>query len=252
MNNRCLGFLHMSIRPFKVYQTCAFLIILAFFALLFLGGCSSGGGGGEDDSSQGSSDGDSNGGDPTPTPTPEPTPDDSTNNPALGKVWTVDEILAEPEIGGAGGAPLCGGEFGFKRCTCAPNVPSFIRYRPAVEECGGNAAAILSGEMLDAFSIVVRDTQNRDRWPAAGSGFGGCSADLAESESPPNRCSAFKVQSRFKIGGGVAEMHCFGASGYSDIFADASRMTVKLSDDPFSNNDDIERYCLAGPTVPLN
>ena len=247
----------MNIQLLKPHQTVALLLFLTFFALLPLSGCSSGGGGGEDEQSQGSSNGNSDegqGADPAPTasPTPAPTPNDTTGGSTTGKVWTVDEILAEPEVGGAGGAPLCGGELGFKRCTCAPDVPSTVRYRPAVEECGGNAAAILSGGLLDAFSIVVRDTQNRDRWPAAGSGFGGCSADLADSDSPPNRCSAFKVQSRFKIGGGVAEMHCFGASGYSDIFADAARMTVKLSDDPFSNNDDIERYCLAGPTVPLN
>ncbi|MCC6953589.1 MAG: hypothetical protein IT290_05685 [Deltaproteobacteria bacterium] len=175
-----------------------------------------------------------------PTPTP------------VGRVWTVTEIESEPATGGSGGTPLCGGELGFKRCVCAPDVPSYVRYRPAVVECNGNAAAILSGPLLDAFSIVVRDTQNRDRWPAAGSGFGGCSFETADSESPPAACSAFKVQQKFSILAGSAKVYCFGASGYSEIFADAARMTVKLSDDPFSNNDDIARYCLAGPDVPLN
>jgi hypothetical protein len=148
--------------------------------------------------------------------------------------------------------PACGGEFGFKRCICANDVPSYVRYRPAVAECGGSAAAILSGRLLKAFSIVVRDTQNRDRWPAAGSNFGGCSTALADASSPPNRCSAFKVQSKFKVGDGSSMVHCFGASGYSDIFADAARLTVKLSDDPLSNNDDIERYCLRGGSKSLN
>jgi hypothetical protein len=218
------------------------LMAIGLTGLMIVAACNGGGGnGGEDESSQG--------------PTPETSVDDSPPDPQAsgsGRTWTVAEILAEPASGGAGGVPACGGEFGFKRCICANDVPSFVKYRPAVAECGGSAAAILSGRLLKAFSIVVRDSQNRDRWPAAGSNFGGCSAPLADSASPPNRCSAFKVQSKFKIGDGSAMVHCFGASGYSDIFADAARLTVKLSDDPLSNNDEIERYCLRGGTKSLN
>jgi len=169
-----------------------------------------------------------------------------------GKVWTISEILSEPRTGGGGGTPLCGGEFGFRRCVCAEQVPSTIRYRPAVAECNGNAAAILDGEYLDAFSIVVRDSQNRDRWPVAGSGFGGCSKEVADSKSPPNSCSAFKVQDKFDIAAGTARVYCFGASGYSDLFSDVVRVTIKLSDDPFSNDDDIDRMCLVSGDTPLN
>jgi hypothetical protein len=215
---------------------------MTLVAVIMMGACNGGGGnGGEDESGQGSSS------DTTDVSNPGPT-----EGKPGGRVWTVAEILAEPAKGGEGGVPACGGEFGFKRCLCAEDVPSYVRYRPAVAECGGSAAAILSGRMLEAFSIVVRDTQNRDRWPAAGSLFGGCSEELADSTSPPNRCSAFKVQSKLTVGGGTAVVHCFGASGYSDIFADAARLTVKLSDDPFSSSDAIERYCLVGPTKPLN
>ncbi len=178
--------------------------------------------------------------------------DDGVVDPTGGRVWTVAEILLEPPNGGKGGPALCGGEFGFKRCVCAESVPPYVRYRPAVAECNGNAAAILSDRLLDAFSVVVRDTQNRDRWPLPGSGFGGCTEKEASSKNPPNYCSAFKVQSKFLVGFDSAMVHCFGASGYSDIFSDAVRLTVKLNDDPFSNDDDIERYCLAGPTLPLN
>jgi hypothetical protein len=210
--------------------------------MLLVAACNGGGGnGGEDESSQ----------DTAPETSVEDTPSNADDT-FGGRVWTVAEILAEPVRGGAGGVPTCGGEFGFRRCVCAPDVPSYVRYRPAVAECGGAAAAILSGRLLKSFSVVVRDTQNRDRWPAPGSNFGGCSAALADSKSPPNSCSAFKVQSKFKIGDGSAMVHCFGASGYSDIFADAARLTVKLNDDPLSNNDDIERYCLNGATQPLN
>lgn len=168
------------------------------------------------------------------------------------KVWTIDEILGEPRIGGRGADAKCGGEFGFKRCICAYDVPSSVRYRPAVAECNGKAAAILSGRLLDSFSIVVRDSQNRDRWPEAGSGYGGCNASLASSENPPNSCSAFKVQDKFLIADGSARVYCFGESGYSDLFRDVVRLTVKLNDVPGSNDDDIERYCLNGNELPLN
>jgi len=184
---------------------------------------------------------------PSPTPvgtvTPAPTRE-------VGRVWTIAEVLAEPRAGGSGGEATCGGEFGFRRCVCPESVPGSMRYRPALAECNGNAAAILDGEYLNAFSIVVRDSQNRDRWPV--SGFGGCSFELANSDSPPNRCSAFKVQDRFEIAGGAAVVHCFGASGYSELFKDVVRVTIKLSDDPFSNEDDIDRLCLVAGDKALN
>jgi hypothetical protein len=176
----------------------------------------------------------------------------NTNVNSIGRVWTVAEILAESRMGGFGGEAKCGGELGFKRCVCTESVPSSIRYRPAVLECNGNAAAILHDNYLDIFSVVVRDSQNRDRWPAAGSGFGGCSKSLADSDAPPNYCSAFKVQNSFEIAGGTARVHCFGDSGYSTNFADVVRMTIKLSDSPFSSDDDIERHCLYAGNKPLN
>jgi hypothetical protein len=120
-----------------------------------------------------------------------------------------------------------------------------------VAECNGNAAVILYDEYEDAFSVVVRDSQNRDRWPV--SGFNGCSLELATSESPPNRCSAFKVQESFPLfPTGGAKVNCLGASGYSELFADVTRMTIKLTDDPFSSDDEIDRMCLSGGDIPLN
>lgn len=210
-------------------------ISLLFLILGF--GCSSGGGG--DDDGSVTSDAEENS-------DSENVADENLD----GKVWTIAEILSEPASGGAGGEATCGGELGFKRCICAPNVPSYVRYRPAVTECNGNAAAILSGRLSNVVSVVVRDTQNRDRWPAAGSGFGGCTFEEADSSSPPNRCSAFKVQSRFSIAEDT-EIHCFGASGYSDLFADVARLTVKIGG-PGVGDEEIERYCLNGPDLPLN
>jgi hypothetical protein len=180
------------------------------------------------------------------SPAPSPTAVVDTG----GRVWTLSEVLSEPRLGGAGGTPTCGGEFGFKRCVCPTDVPSSLRYRPALVECNGNAAILLDGEYFGAFSVVVRDSQNRDRWPV--SGFGGCSYDLANSDSPPNRCSAFKVQDKFTTPDGTAVVHCFGASGYSELFKDVVRATIKNSDDPNSSNDDIDRLCLVSGDKPLN
>jgi len=167
-----------------------------------------------------------------------------------GKVWTLAEVLGEPRSGGAGGAARCGGEFGFRRCVCPEDVPGSMRYRPALAECDGNAAILLDGQYLEAFSVVVRDSQNRDRWPA--SGFNGCSPELSNSESPPNRCSAFKVQRKFSTPDGSAMVHCFGASGYSVLFEDVVRATIKLTDDPNSSDDEIDRLCLVSGDKPLN
>ena len=169
---------------------------------------------------------------------------------ASNKIWTVSEVLSESRSGGSGGTPKCGGEGGFARCLCAGDVPATVRYRPAVVECNGNAAAIFDGSYQDIFSVVVRDSQNRDRWPP--SGFNGCSAEVASSEDPPKSCSAFKVQSMFVAGGGSVTFHCFGASGYSSLFEDVTRITVKLSDVPTSNDDPLERFCLNAPNLPLN
>lgn len=180
----------------------------------------------------------------------EPVVSGETAESSTNKTWTVAEILSEPRSGGAGGTALCGGELGFKRCLCVGDAPSSIQYRPAVAECNGNAAAILYDNYAGAFSVVVRDSQNRDRWPA--SGFNGCSAQLSNSESPPNRCSAFKVQDKFAILDGAAIVHCFGASGYSELFSDAVRLTIKLENVPNSNDDPLLRVCLSSGDLPLN
>ena len=76
----------------------------------------------------------------------------------------------------------------FKPCVCWQDVSKDVSYRPSVEACGGNAAIITRGRYLNAFSVVVRDRDNKDRWPV--SGFGGCSFALANAASPPASCSA--------------------------------------------------------------
>jgi hypothetical protein len=138
----------------------------------------------------------------------------------------------------------------FKPCICAKVVPSEVKYRPRLAECGGKAAVILEGEWADAVSVVFRDRQNRDRYPSFG--YNGCTAAEAGGIAPPNRCSAFKVQRRIRQEGRV--IHCFGNKGSDKILAKASRLTVKLKDVPMSSADPLARICLNGFSAkrPLN
>jgi hypothetical protein len=141
----------------------------------------------------------------------------------------------------------------FKPCVCWQDVSKDLLYRPIYEGCGGRAAIIGRGRYLTAFSAVVRDRDNRDRWPV--SGFNGCTFSVAQSEAPPARCSAFKAQQRFTevTPEGIRQtVHCLGASGTSRLFKRVSRVTIKLSDRPNSTEDPLARMCLKSPKEPLN
>ena len=133
----------------------------------------------------------------------------------------------------------------FKPCVCYDRVPEEIKYRPAMKECGGDAAAILFGELSSSYSVVLRDNQNRDRIPA--SGYNNCTP--AESEKGLNKCSAFKCQkvirtSKSSAGTGSQQICCFGEAGSNRIMAGATRMTIKLRDLPNSMFDPLVRICL--------
>jgi hypothetical protein len=169
------------------------------------------------------------------------------------RVWSVKDLLTEVTSKGPVRRKIryCqGGRFA--PCVCHQDVSRDMRYRPALKECNGNSAVILSGKYLNVFSAVVRDSENRDRWPS--SGFNGCSPALAQSESPPALCSAFKAQDIFDIGKGRkrSRVYCFGSSGYSELFKRVVRVTVKLSDKTNSNDDPLVRWCLKDPEEPLN
>lgn len=171
---------------------------------------------------------------------------------AARKIWTIDEILderlAEDE---SIKIKYCSGG-AFKPCVCWPNVTKLAQYRPAVKECKKNAAVILSGKYRDIYSVVVRDFENKDRWPPQG--INGCSA-YERDVIALNKCSAFKVQKKIAVerdDHNDAYVHCLGASGYSKLFSRVRRMTVKLADIPGSNSDPLLRWCLNGPTNPLN
>jgi hypothetical protein len=165
--------------------------------------------------------------------------------------WTVAEILNERQFREIAKKPkYCQGGL-FKPCVCANDVPSIVQYRPAVQECGGKAAIILSGKYKDVFSVVVRDRENKDRWPPQG--INGCTA-YERDVLALLKCSAFKAQEVLEIDDprGDATVHCLGASGRSSLFKRVVRMTAKLADIPNSTADPLARWCLRGPAVPLN
>lgn len=168
------------------------------------------------------------------------------------RVWTIAEILAARQEPVDNADPkMCMGNR-FKPCVCAKHVTKLVQYRPSIAECNKRAGIIMSGtKYLSAFSVVVRDRDNRDRWPAKG-GFNGCT--LAQVNAGVGKCSAFKVQKIIKVENenGNAEVHCLGASGYAQLMKGISRMTVKLRDVPGSHADPLERLCLYGPKTALN
>ena len=137
----------------------------------------------------------------------------------------------------------------FRSCVCASAAPKGFQYRPSLRACNGRAAIILSGPFKDAYSVVVRDSENRDRWPLGG--INGCSK-FEVTELGLNKCSAFKVQK--KIYPTKTEViHCLGAKGSSKLFKKVVRATIKITDIPGANGEkNIFRQCLAGPTKSIN
>jgi hypothetical protein len=128
----------------------------------------------------------------------------------------------------------------FTPCICAGSVPKEIVFRPRLARCGGNAAVVLSGAWAGSFSVVLRDRLNRDRYPSAG--YNGCTAEQAGGESPPAKCSAYKVQKKIRTKGQVT--HCFGNKGTDSILSKATRLTIKIKDVPGSSRDPLARVCL--------
>lgn len=180
------------------------------------------------------------------TPTVAPT-----STPSNDRVWTLEEIIDEPSPKlPKGKTKYChGGRF--QPCVCYQYVSRAMKYRPAVEECGGDAGILFGKKYTGIYSAVVRDGENRDRWPETG--FGGCTPYERDTLGL-NKCSAFKVQDIIKVKDGKEPyaLHCLGASGYSTLFKKVTRITVKLSDRPDSNDDPLVRWCLKKPNQPLN
>lgn len=140
----------------------------------------------------------------------------------------------------------------FKPCICPSSVPKSVRYHAAEKACGGNAAVLLRSPYLNVFSVVVRDKENKDRWPPQGAN--GCTQEETDSENPPNKCSVFKVQKKFTrtVNGKRERVNCLGAPGASSLFARVQRITAKLNDVPGASTEEIKRWCIIRPECGMN
>lgn len=141
----------------------------------------------------------------------------------------------------------------FKPCVCPSSVPKSVSYHPAEPACGGDAAILLRSPYLNVYSVVVRDNQNKDRWPV--NGANGCTVEQAQSKSPPNKCSVFKTQKKFTriLEKGKRErVNCLGAAGSSALFKKVQRITAKLNDVPNASTDEIRRWCIIKPECGMN
>jgi hypothetical protein len=140
----------------------------------------------------------------------------------------------------------------FKPCICSSTVPKSVSYHPNEAACGGNAAILLRAPFLNVFSVVVRDNENKDRWPVTGAN--GCTPELAQSQFPPNRCSVFKTQRKFTrvVDGKRERVNCLGAPGSSALFKKVQRITAKLNDVPGATTDEIRRWCIIRPECGMN
>ena len=140
----------------------------------------------------------------------------------------------------------------FKPCVCPSSVPKSVRYHPSEPACGGNAAILLRSPFLNVFSVVVRDNENKDRWPV--NGANGCTPEEAQSKFPPNKCSVFKTQRKFTrlVDGKRERVNCLGAAGNSALFKKVQRITAKLNDVPGATTDEIRRWCIIRPECGMN
>ena len=137
--------------------------------------------------------------------------------------------------------------FSLSSSRCNANVPKTVKYRPSYSKCGGNAAVLLSGNYLSAFSVVLKKVDHGDR--------------LANN-CPNASCSPFKAQKQFTVNG--VRTVCFGASGYSKVFngtdPDAgynpafvvSWISIKRANS--GRISDVDIYCLKKPypRTPVN
>lgn len=170
------------------------------------------------------------------------------------RIWAILIVLTLVlvEKNANAGVRYCYGGV-FKPCICASSLSKSIKYHPAEPACNGNAAILLRAPYLSLFSVVVRDNQNKDRWPPQGAN--GCSPELTNAKNPPNRCSVFKAQRRFTritAEGKRERVYCLGAPGNSSLFSRVQRITAKFNDVPDSSKDQIERWCIIRPECGMN
>ena len=128
---------------------------------------------------------------------------------------------------------------------CDGTFPRGVSYEPALAECGGKAAIILSGKFLNSFSVVARACDNGDRDP--------CYKN--DDSCGTNSSSPFKMQKTIEavIQGSdssvPAKIHCLKEAGDSKVFKMVRRITIKRRDPVLNPATDVFRLCLPSRTV---
>jgi hypothetical protein len=121
----------------------------------------------------------------------------------------------------------------FAQPPCTHNIPKSFGYRPSMKACNGKAAILLKGNLINSFSVVVRDHLGRDRIP--------------DESCEVNSCSIAKTQKTIYTRG--VRIACLGASGRVFKKYKIRRATIKLNDTPPKK---ILRYCIKDPTESVN
>ena len=131
---------------------------------------------------------------------------------------------------------------------CTRSFPDNVSYIPELNECGGKAAIILSGNLQNAFSVVVRACDNGDRDP--------CYKNLDSCGT--NASSPFKVQQTIQATinreGKVspATIHCLKEKGNSSVYRMVRRLTIKRVNPVRNTNTDVLKVCLSSRIRAFN
>ncbi len=124
--------------------------------------------------------------------------------------------------------------------NCNPVVPSEVGYRPSAYECNGAAAVLLGGALRDNYSVVVRrNGKFNDR-------------DPNNPSCGTNRCSPYKTQKKLELP--QYQVNCLGDNGFSPLYAEVNRISVKffgLIEDANDPNQ-FEQWCLPNTTRWMN
>ena len=145
---------------------------------------------------------------------------------------------------------------GVEPCVCAPDVPAIASYFPSDPRCpkstypgdtGKNVASVVLRKGLrKAFSTVLRTYKDEDRSP-----YEPALCTMSEFQSGQTKCSRWKGWRTLRVGSET--VICFGASGYSKVFRQIGRISIKVSDFPGPDGKkDVRRYCLVKASEPLN
>jgi hypothetical protein len=110
-------------------------------------------------------------------------------------------------------------------------APLTVQYRPNLKECNNNAAVILSGTYLRAFSIQLRLPDGGDR---------------LDEDCSLASCTPYKVQ-RY-IDGADTKTACFGAPGNANVMNNIHHTSIKMAGD----DNTPERFCIPDMSSAIN